>query len=52
MHTYEINLSPKGGTKSSNITTEVCRARSDSEARRLAETPDAGYYITYIRQVN
>lgn len=50
MYTYQIRLSPKPGTRTGNLTTEV-RASSDCEARRIAESQYTGHRVEAVRRV-
>jgi hypothetical protein len=51
MHTYRVRLSPKPGTRTGNLTTEV-RANSDSDARRIAESQFPGHRVEAIHLVS
>ena len=51
MYTYKIRLSPKPGSGSGNLTTEV-RANSDTDARRLAEAQYPGYRVEFVQRVS
>jgi hypothetical protein len=50
MYTFQIRLSPKPGTQTGNLTTEV-RASSESEARRIAESMLPRHRLEAVRRV-
>lgn len=50
MHTYKIRLSPKSGSASGNLTTEV-RANSETEARHLAEAQYPRHRVEVVQRV-
>lgn len=51
MHTYQVQLSPKPGTRTGNLSTQI-RANSDMEARRLAEAQFAGHRVEAIYRID
>lgn len=50
MQTYRVRLSPKAGSTSGNLTTEV-RATSETEARRLAEAQYPNHRVEVVQRV-